>query len=205
MAYRLAQHFEYAGLEPDRESGTIATRRLSALGRGRIIAKTTSEFGAPASYDLICAFEVLEHVPDHRDELVHWRRLLRPGGYVLLSVPAHRRRYGAADDAVGHVRRYDRTDLEKALTETGFSLVSIEVWGAGLGHILEWIRHRMARRLESLNTPDASARSGRWLQPRGPLMGLLAGIVAAPFRLLQYPLRRTSIGIGWVALARRPE
>lgn len=213
LGWRLARRFEYEGLEPDSRAFAVAKRRLARLGQGRIEKTTTGDFDGRAPYDLVCGFEVLEHVEHHAEELRRWCALLRPAGYVLLSVPAHSRRYGPADRAVGHWRRYDREDLEELIAEAGMELLTVEVWGAGLGHVLEWVRHRMAGRLTEEADPgpdgdrspaeDGTARSGRWLQPRGRLAGLAAAIVAAPFRLLQHPLRRGRVGIGWVALARR--
>ncbi|MEX1183604.1 MAG: class I SAM-dependent methyltransferase [Gemmatimonadota bacterium] len=205
MAWRLARRFDYTGLEPDTQSSALALRRLRSVG-GRLLAGTTElllEQPAEEPYDLICAFEVLEHVEDDVAELVRWRRLLRPNGWVLLSVPAHRRRFGPADVAVGHWRRYDREDLERALHEANLDIVWIEAWGAGLGHLLEWIRSRAAADAPHAAAADATARSGRWLQPRNAAAGLATAAAALPFRLLGR-VRRGLTGIGWVALARRP-
>lgn len=203
MAWRLARRFEYEGLEPDPASFSMAASRLAALGRGRVRRATTADLLAEERYDLVCSFEVLEHVPDDRGELVRWSRFLRPGGSLLVSVPAHRKRYGPADQVVGHQRRYDREDLRSALREGGFEIVWIESWGVGIGHLLEGIRHLMAKRLGREPEKRGTAGSGRWLQPHGFLAGVLTAAVAAPFRLAQYPLRGTSLGIGWVALAQR--
>ena len=57
----------------------------------------------------MCAFEVLEHIDDDALALKQWREYLRPSGWLLLSVPAHQDQYGAADELVGHYRRYDAT------------------------------------------------------------------------------------------------
>lgn len=207
FACRLAARFDYEGIEPDPESFAVAARRLAALGRGRVRPITTAELVDDEPFDLVCAFEVLEHLRDPHAELRRWGRLLRPGGHALVSVPAHRDRFGPADHAVGHHRRFDRTDLQELFQETGFAVMWIEAWGAGLGHALETIRHRVARREARGRRPprtsacEATGRSGRWLQPRGRTVGTLAAIASAPFRVLQYPLRRSEMGIGWVALA----
>lgn len=203
MACRLAARFDYKGLEPDPASFTAASKRLSRLGRGEILRATTAELPHADPYDLVCAFEVLEHLVDDRAELERWRDLLRPGGHVLVSVPAHRRHFGPADEAVGHQRRYDREDLHRILTAAALEPLWIEAWGLGLGHLLEWARDRIARRMAPDSAAEGTARSGRWLQPRAGVTGTLAALVAAPFRVLQHPMRRSSVGIGWVALARR--
>jgi SAM-dependent methyltransferase len=163
---------------------------------------TTSDLELNPSFDLVCAFEVLEHLEHDVEELKRWRRLLHPGGHVLVSVPAHRSRFGPADEAVGHYRRYDRGDLNSLLTRAGLEVLWIEAWGLGLGHLLEWLRHRLASNLRQASAVESSARSGRWMQPGGFPSRALFAALAAPFRLLQHPFRRGSRGIGWIALAR---
>ena len=202
MGFRLARRFDYLGLEPDRGARSVAGERLARLGRGEVRSVTTAELVPKTPFDLICAFEVLEHLDDDVAELSRWRALLAPEGRVLVSVPAHRARFAAADRVVGHVRRYDREDLVRALRAGGFEPVWIEAWGAGLGHALEWARNRIARGAEARSAAAGTARSGRWLQPHGRLQGWMTALGAAPFRLLQHPLRGTGSGIGWVALAR---
>ena len=46
------------------------------------------------AFDLVMAFEVLEHIEDERGALASWVARVRPGGHLLLSVPAHHRRWG---------------------------------------------------------------------------------------------------------------
>lgn len=209
MGWRMAERYAYVGLEPDPASCAIAEGRLAVLGRGRMVGSTAAAFRPNEAFDIVCAFEVLEHQSDDAGELVRWRSFLRPGGNLLLSVPAHRERFGPSDEAVGHFRRYDRSDLERVLGTSGFEPVWIESWGAGLGHLLDWARDRIsageAERGDRRSAADATARSGRWLQPRGPIVGWLAAVLAAPFRILQIPMRGSDFGIGWVALARRIE
>jgi SAM-dependent methyltransferase len=207
LAWRLAQVSDYVGLEPDVESFNTTSRRLAALGRGRVHCATTRDLRSEHDclFDLICGFEILEHLEDDEDELLRWHSFLEPRGSILVSVPAHRGRFAAADRTVGHIRRYDRSDLEQLLIRTGYEIITLECWGAGLGHLLEGARNVLAKGTPPLRANAASARSGRWLQPKGRLVGLAASLVAAPFRVLQAPFRKSGFGIGWVALARREE
>lgn len=59
---------------------------------------------SPGSFDYLFAFEVLEHIEDDIAALTQWAEALRSDGRLLLSVPAHERKYGASDAMVGHVR-----------------------------------------------------------------------------------------------------
>jgi SAM-dependent methyltransferase len=89
--------------------------------------------------DLVWCSEVLEHVPDTAALLTEVRRVLRPGGRLLLTVPDHGRlkrtllallRYEAHYDPLGqHVRFYTRRSLAGALAATGFT--GVRMWALG--------------------------------------------------------------------------
>jgi glycosyltransferase involved in cell wall biosynthesis len=72
--------------------------------------------------DTVVCLNVLEHVADDRRALRRLHDVLAPGGRLLLLVPAHRRLHGSIDRAIGHVRRYERVDLEARLREAGFEV-----------------------------------------------------------------------------------
>src|SRR3546814_13621988 len=64
-----------------------------------------------STFNMVCAFDVLEHIEDDRLAIQEWIRWLAPNGKMILSVPAHRSRWGAGDVWAGHYRRYDRNDV----------------------------------------------------------------------------------------------
>ncbi len=83
---------------------------------------------AAASLDLVVAFDVLEHLPDDDGAAREVLRVLRPGGRFLVAVPADRRLWSAHDEAVGHVRRYERRQLVQVLERAGFEVASVRSW-----------------------------------------------------------------------------
>jgi SAM-dependent methyltransferase len=91
-------------------------------------------------FDYVLAFEVLEHIKDDIGALKQWSCWLKPGGYLLLSVPAHPKRWNATDEWAGHLRRYERAGLREILEQAGFIIVHMEVYGFPLAAILEPIR-----------------------------------------------------------------
>jgi SAM-dependent methyltransferase len=197
---RLARHAaEYVAYEPDATSASVAAQRFSAAGSGHVVNGTLTEGDADA--DVVCAFEVLEHIDDDVAALRLWASRLRPGGWLLLSVPAFAARYGAADEHVGHFRRYDPDLLRERLVAAGLEPVEIRLYGWGLGNALEAARNAVAkRRKAATTTEERTAGSGRFLQPPDAV-GWLTAAATAPFRLLQRA--RPSSGVGLVALARR--
>ena len=116
-AWFAARVAAYTGVEPDAVARATATARVGEMPGARIVASIDDTAGL--AVDLACAFEVLEHVEDDVGLLDTLRSRVRPGGALLLSVPAHPDRYGASDELVGHHRRYARADLESRLTRRG--------------------------------------------------------------------------------------
>jgi SAM-dependent methyltransferase len=205
----LSRHYAYTGVELDDRSRSAAEARIAANGRGEIKAQLTDV--VDRDFDLVCAFEVLEHIADDAGALRQWRDYLRPSGWLLLSVPAHQEDFGAADELVGHYRRYERDMLSGRLGDAGFDVVRFDSYGAGLGHALQQVRNRLARRVlarrgEEGDTPEErTSGSGRLFQPSGVVTAVACATVAAPARLAQAPFASGDLGTGYVVLARRFE
>jgi len=198
MACRLASVYEYRGYEPDPRSFGVAETRLKELGRGRVINGIVPEI-PDREFDLLVAFEVLEHLEDDHETLKSWSRWVRPGGHIMVSVPADPERFDACDRLVGHVRRYSRDSLRDLFENTGHRMIAIDTWGMPAGYLLEWVRNARARRVmgtAGVGTPG----SGRLHQPKGSV-GALVGMAARPFGVIQAPFRGTDLGVGYVAVA----
>lgn len=76
----------------------------------------------PKSIDLVYSFNVLEHIEDDAAALAALRRVLKPGGRLLLYVPAFMALYSAMDRRVGHLRRYTKTTLRDVVLDAGFTV-----------------------------------------------------------------------------------
>ncbi|HEU4915895.1 MAG TPA: class I SAM-dependent methyltransferase [Acidimicrobiia bacterium] len=200
MAFRLAGRFDYRGYEPDPTSFATASARLAELGRGEVRNEMVP-LEPDRTFDLVVAFEVLEHIEDDRGTLAAWSRWLQPGGHVMISVPAHPERYGPCDEMAGHCRRYDRAGLAEVFRSAGLETLSIESWGMPLGYLLEAGRNVLARR--RLDGAVGTAGSGRFFQPPASL-GRSVEILLRPAALLQKPFRGSERGIGYVAVGRLP-
>ncbi|MGA7269460.1 MAG: class I SAM-dependent methyltransferase [Acidimicrobiia bacterium] len=201
LAARLSRQYEYVGFEPDAESSGVASRRLSELGTGEIVhGLLPSE--PTRTFDLVGAFEVLEHLEDDLGALQSWREWLCPGGGLLLSVPAHQHRYSTADSAVGHYRRYGRDDLRTVVKNAGFDAVEVMIYGFPLGNLLEFVRNRLAEPAADVPLEKRTEASGRTHQPPEQLWWLTQ-FATAPFRILQRPFIGGNLGTGFVLAAIR--
>lgn len=203
---RLAQRYRYVGLEPDPASYQVAVRRIAAAGgTGEVRNADLSGLRAGELFDLVCAFEVLEHIEEDETALKEWVARLKPGGQLLLSTPAYQHRFGPADTMAGHFRRYDPALMSDRLTGAGLVDQRIVLYGMPLGYLLEAARNAIGRRRTSRADGDMAERtsgSGRLLQPDSRLVGVAITVGTSPFRLIQraFPNR----GPGLVASGRKP-
>lgn len=150
------------------------------------------------SVDLITSIDVLEHLEDDRPAFAEIARVLRPGGRVLISVPAFQFLWGEHDTLYGHHRRYRVPQVRERLERVG-----LEVERATYFEPL-WMLPLLLYR----NLKKAVARGAR-LDERddfvplfAPLNTLLREAVAAERFVLRYT--DLPFGVTLLALARKP-
>jgi len=80
-------------------------------------------------FDLVCAFDIIEHVENDLGALTELSRVLKQDGLLIFSVPVHAEFWTAFDDLVGHVRRYDPAQLIGILAQAGLVLEQSAVFG----------------------------------------------------------------------------
>ena len=77
---------------------------------------------ADATFDVVAAFDVVEHCEDDRRAMTELARVLTPGGRLLLSVPAYAWAWSDHDVRAGHHRRYTRRELERLVRSAGLEV-----------------------------------------------------------------------------------
>ena len=118
--------------------------------------------GEEGKFDVLFSFEVLEHIDDDVGALRSWLALIKPGGRVLLSVPAHAKRWTATDCWAGHVRRYDRADFVRLAESAGIKVERCENYGFPLANLIEPINalahgRELKRRAVAASAVDPAA------------------------------------------------
>jgi SAM-dependent methyltransferase len=78
--------------------------------------------------DLVTALDVLEHIDEDYLAAAEIARVLRPGGTALIAVPCDMALWSAHDDAVGHLRRYSRSQLASLLQKAGLTTEKMWSW-----------------------------------------------------------------------------
>jgi len=109
------------GIDP----GEDAIRFCRAAGIGEEVTQASAEqIPFPdESFDAVFVLDVLEHVRDEAAALTQIYRVLKPGGIVVISVPAYAWLWSKADVRSHHFRRYTRPALEKKCSAQGFAVL----------------------------------------------------------------------------------
>ena len=143
------------------------------------------------TFDLVTAFDVVEHIDDDLAGLREMRRVLRPGGRVLLFVPTFMFLWGLQDDVSNHRRRYRLPELQRVLEQAGFEIERTTY--ANITFFLPILAMRQLMRLtgvkaESENNINVSALNGvlgsvfgaeRWILKRMNLPFGVSGLCVA--------------------------
>lgn len=107
-------------------------------------------------FDLVSAFDVVEHCDPEAVVLAELGRVLRPGGRMLLSVPAYQWAWSDHDVRAGHVRRYTRPRLVAAVERAGFTVLRSTYGFAGVFPM--FAAERLMRRVRGATTQDNDQR-----------------------------------------------
>jgi protein-L-isoaspartate O-methyltransferase len=115
-------HSHWTCLEPD---GELAERIPRVQNREVIVSTISSVAGR--RFDSILYIDVLEHIEDDGGEMQQAYDCLKPGGHLVILVPAHQWLFSPMDTAIGHFRRYNRTNMTAAAPkQTGAQLVTMD-------------------------------------------------------------------------------
>ena len=141
-------------------------------------------------FDLVCLFDVLEHVEQDEAALREIRALLAPGGRALITVPAHPSLFGPHDAALHHKRRYSRAQFQARLRAAGLRVQKLSYMNMALAPLAFAMRW-----LERLR--GATQASGTSIPP-GPLNALFTQIFGAEALVL--PRANLPFGLSLLAV-----
>ncbi|MGB3187470.1 MAG: class I SAM-dependent methyltransferase [Ornithinimicrobium sp.] len=129
------------------------------------------------AFDLVSAFDVVEHCEPDSRVLTEFARVLAPGGRLLLSVPAYQWAWTDHDVRAGHYRRYTRTRLVAAVEDAGYAVRRASYGFAGVFPF--FAAERVSRRIRRLGVDNDHLP-----QVNPAVERLLLGLSAAEARLL---------------------
>jgi SAM-dependent methyltransferase len=184
------------------DSRRMMQENLAYAGKRIAVVDDLAEL-PEAAFDYLFAFEVLEHIGADLEVLRGWMRYLKPGGRLLVSVPAHARKYGRSDEIVGHVRRYEKVALQTLLSAVGVSDIRIVNYGFPATELTRRLSNRLIRNDRSYEDLTPEQRSVRSAQAKPKIinrvLSLFSGKLFLPFCTVQRWFYRYDFGDGYVA------
>ena len=181
---------EVSALEPDDESRAYVADRYRMKVEGGLLPGGLPY--PPESFDLVCCFDVIEHVDDDAGSVAALARLVKPGGAMLTTVPAYQWMWSRHDEAHHHKRRYALAAYRKLFEQAGLTVERASHFNTLLLPLA--VAQRFAKKLLRIDSSD-DAMPPAWLN------GLLTRVFAAERALL--PLR-PPVGLSIILAARKP-
>lgn len=174
----LGQFGHVDALELDASARAVAEKRL---GRPVMDAPLPELRGVPERhYDLVGAFDVIEHIADDRAALASIARRLKPGGRLVITVPAHQWMWSAHDEVNHHQRRYSKRALTQLFEDSPLKLGAIGYFNSLLFPLA--VAQRLVSRASGSRDSDLS-------MPPAPVnYALERGFAAERFLIGRVPL-----------------
>jgi len=111
---------EVRAIEPDAESRAYAAERAGVTVEGGLLPDGLPDLGG--AFDVVCAFDVVEHVDDDTGAVAALGERLKPGGFLVTTVPAYAWMWSEHDAQHHHKRRYTRAAYRRLFEAAGLKV-----------------------------------------------------------------------------------
>ena len=126
LTERLAHLGHVTASDPSERAVELLRKRFADNPNVAVVEGDAESVPGEGLYDTIVMINVLEHIPDDVGALATLSKKLRPGGKMVMWVPAFNLLYSRFDSAIGHHRRYRRKTVSLACKRAGLSVVDVQ-------------------------------------------------------------------------------
>ena len=140
-----ARGHRVTGIDIDPGYVETARRRLAKFTGARVTCGDATAADWSERFDTVVALDVVEHIENDREFLARLARALKPGGKLVVKVPAGPGLMSTLDEVVGHYRRYDRRSLAATLRAAGLAPLSLSHFNVA-GTLGWWLNGKVLKR-----------------------------------------------------------
>jgi 2-polyprenyl-3-methyl-5-hydroxy-6-metoxy-1,4-benzoquinol methylase len=151
--------FDVAGIEPNQDLIDLSRELYGDLHVRSLFAQDLDTIAK--RFDNITLIDVLEHIEDDAATIGKIKKLLEPGGQVIILVPQYPHLYGARDRRIGHFRRYTRRELTDKLLSQGFEIITTRTWNL-IGYLPYLLSEKLLKREPSVLPRKTHPVSSGW-------------------------------------------
>lgn len=189
----LLEHYQGFGEKIGAELDAGCVERARANGVDVRQTRTNWDFTAFGTFDCVSLCDVLEHVEQERDALRAAAEVLKPGGILLITVPALMSLWSDHDVANHHFRRYHKAQLLERFPADRWEVVKVSYFSTMLFPAI-WTVRQFKRAIKSLRKPAPEAAAvGHDLKFGNPVVD---GILRSIFQMERPLVSRMSLPVG---------
>lgn len=177
VSQEMTRFGEVTVVEPDEPTARFAARELGLDVRP---GSLPDDMPVEGPFDVVTMFDVLEHIDDEAPAMATVARLVRPGGLLVITVPALPILWSDHDTSVHHRRRYTKATLRPVIEAAGFRIARLSYHTCLLFPLV--FAQRMASRLRGLKAkPEYDVKV-----PAAPVNQTLLAVMEAERRLFKH-------------------
>jgi len=166
-------------------------------------------FVSEKKYDIATSFEVIEHIKEERIFFEKLVQLVKPGGYIILSIPSKMKLWNESDELAGHYRRYEKKDLEQLAEKFHLQVLEIISYGFPFDRILRIFTTKAlikksgalkGKPKESLSSLSGMGYAANWIEK------ILKGLVwlSKVCFYISIPFNRFDFSDGYIIILKNP-
>lgn len=156
-------------------------------------------------FDVVCAFEVLEHIQKDIKALEEWLSYLKPGGSLIFSVPAHMSKWSHSDEWAGHIKRYEKEEFNEIFKTFDVTIEKVWNYGYPTNFVLDKLLEKSCKNMprDHANKIEKTKQSGID-RPKSKVINFLSkDLFLYPAYLMQRLFFKKDLGSGYLVHVRK--